>query len=231
MTKYKHLFFDLDHTLWDYDRNVQESLTELFELYKLRDLGIPTCEDLFCAFNEVNYKLWALFNVGEIGKEDLRKQRFKLIFEQLGVDGLAVPLDMEEDFMFRTSSKPHLFPHSKETLTYLQHKYELHIITNGFNESQARKMSSSGLTSFFEMIITSETMGHRKPDKRIFEYAIGRLDTDSSSCLMIGDNPDSDILGAQNAGIDQVLFNPLNIPCALTPTYTIVSLQELREFL
>lgn len=231
MTKYKHLFFDLDHTLWDYDRNVQESLAELFELYKLQDLGIPTSEVFFCAFNEVNYKLWALFNVGEIDKENLRNQRFKRIFEHLGVDGLAVPLDMEEDFMFRTSSKPHLFPHSKETLTYLQHKYELHIITNGFNESQAAKMSSSGLTSFFKMIITSETMGHRKPDKRIFEYAMAKLDTDPSSCLMIGDNPDSDILGAQNAGIDQVLFNPLNIPCALTPTHTITSLQELRSFL
>jgi len=231
LSKYHHLFFDLDHTLWDYDRNVQESLCELFELYKLQDLGIPTCEDFYGAFNKINYQLWSLFNVGEIDKDHLRQQRFKQIFEHLGVDGISVPKDMEEDFMHRTSSKPHLFPHSKEILTYLQHKYELHIITNGFNESQAMKMSASGLTSFFKMIVTSETMGHRKPDKRIFEYAVDKLQTEPSACLMIGDNPDSDILGARNAGIDQVLFNPLNISCALVPTYTIASLQELREFL
>ena len=93
------------------------------------------------------------------------------------------------------------------------------------------KMASSGLTSFFQLIVTSETTGHRKPDKRIFEYAMGKLGTVPSFCLMIGDNPESDILGAQSAGIDQVLFNPLNIPCPLSPTYSISSLQELREFL
>src|SRR5690606_38366721 len=139
--------------------------------------------------------------------------------------------DLEDEFIRRTSSKPHLFPHSRETLNYLRGKYELHIITNGFNESQAMKMSASGLTSYFDFIVTSDTMGHRKPDKRIFEYAMDQLDTNPSACLMIGDNPDSDILGAQNAGIDQVLFNPLNIPCPLAPTYSIACLQELRDFL
>ena len=231
MNKYRHLFFDLDHTLWDYDRNVQESLNELFDIYLLKDLGVPTFKDFYGAFNAVNFDLWSLYNVGKIDKENLRKERFKRIFEHLGADGLAVPLEMEEDFMQRTSSKPHLFPHSKETLTYLQSKYELHIITNGFDESQAMKMASSGLTSFFQLIVTSETTGHRKPDKRIFEYAMGKLGTVPSFCLMIGDNPESDILGAQSAGIDQVLFNPLNIPCPLSPTYSISSLQELREFL
>ena len=231
MSKYRHLFFDLDHTLWDYDRNVQESLTELFEIYQLPFLGVKTFDDFYGAFNAVNFDLWSLYNVGKIDKVKLRKERFKRIFEHLGADGLSVPLEMEEDFMRRTSSKPHLFPHSKETLNYLQNKYELHIITNGFNESQAMKMSASGLTSYFRMIITSETMGHRKPDKRIFEYAIDKLDSDPKACLMIGDNPDSDILGARNAGIDQVLFNPLNIPCALEPTYTINCLSELKNFL
>lgn len=231
MNKYRHLFFDLDHTLWDYDRNVQESLTELFEIYKLPELGVATFDDFYGAFNTVNFDLWGLYNLGKINKINLRKERFKRIFEHLGADGHSVPLDMEEDFMRRTSSKPHLFPHSKETLNYLQKKYELHIITNGFNESQAMKMSSSGLTAYFKLIVTSETMGHRKPDKEIFEYALDRLDTRPSECLMIGDNPDADIAGAQNAGIDQVLFNPLEIACSLQPTYTIVCLSELKSFL
>ena len=231
MNRYQHLFFDLDHTLWDYNRNVQESLQELFDLYRLPELGVATINDFYNAFTTVNFDLWKLFNGGEIDKENLRKERFKRIFEHLGANAFSIPLDIEDEFIRRTSSKPHLFPHSTETLTYLQGKYELHIITNGFNESQAMKMSASGLTSYFDLIVTSDTMGHRKPDKRIFEYAMDKLDTDPSACLMIGDNPDSDILGAQNAGMDQVLFNPLNIPCALTPTYTIASLQELREFL
>src|SRR5690554_60219 len=231
LSKYRHLFFDLDHTLWDYDRNVQESLNELFEIYRLPDLGVSTFDDFFGAFKAVNFSLWGLYNVGKIDKTNLRKERFKRVFEHLGADGLSVPLEMEEDFMRRTSSKPHVFPHSKETLRYLQDKYELHIITNGFNESQAMKMSASGLTSYFRLIITSETMGHRKPDKRIFEYAVEKLDGNSEACLMIGDNPDSDILGARNAGIDQVLFNPLGIPCALDPTYTIACLSELKNML
>lgn len=231
MNKYRHLFFDLDHTLWDYDRNVQESLNELFEIYSLPDLGVSTFDEFYGAFKAVNFSLWSLYNLGGIDKVNLRKERFKRIFEHLGADGLSVPLEMEEDFMRRTSSKPHLFPHSKETLGYLQNKYELHIITNGFNESQAMKMSASGLTSYFRLIITSETMGYRKPDKRIFEYAVDKLDSSPGECLMIGDNPDADIVGARNAGIDQVLFNPLNIPCALEPTYTIACLSELKNIL
>ena len=231
MNKYRHLFFDLDHTLWDYDRNVQESLNELFEIYRLPDLGVSTIDDFYEAFRAVNFSLWSLYNLGKIDKVKLRKERFKRIFEHLGADGLAVPLEMEEDFMRRTSSKPHLFPHSKETLNYLQNEYELHIITNGFNESQAMKMSASGLTSYFRLIITSETMGYRKPDKRIFEYAVDKLQSRPGECLMIGDNPDADIVGAKNAGIDQVLFNPLSIPCTLEPTYTITCLSELKNIL
>lgn len=231
MNKYRHLFFDLDHTLWDYNRNVQESLTELFDIYLLKDLGVPTFDDFFGAFKVVNFDLWNLYDRGKIDKQFLKKERFKRIFEHLGADGLAVPLEMEEDFIKRTSSKPHLFPHSTKILSYLRPKYELHIITNGFNESQAMKMTSSGLTSFFQLIVTSETTGHRKPDRRIFEYAMDKLNALPSDCLMIGDNPESDIVGAQNAQMDQVLFNPLELPCAIQPTYTISCLSELRILL
>jgi putative hydrolase of the HAD superfamily len=210
---------------------VQEALNELFDIYTLSHLGIPSFNEFYRAFNQVNFDLWSRYNIGKINKVNLRKERFKMIFEHLGVNGLTVPIDMEEEFMQRTSTKSHLFPHSTETLTYLQHKYELHIITNGFNESQANKMASSGLTSFFQLIVTSETTGHRKPDKRIFEYAMDKLQALPSGCLMIGDNPESDILGAQNAKIDQVLFNPLKILCVLNPTYTITCLSELRTLL
>ncbi len=231
MKTYLHIFFDLDHTLWDYDRNVTESLTELYHLYELVNLGIPTFEAFFQSFHQVNFQLWDWYNVGKIDKHNLRKERFPRIFTHAGGRAEAIPQEFEEDFMSRTSAKPHVFPHSKEILTYLKAKYRLHVITNGFNESQAKKMKSSGLDGFFELVVTSETTGHKKPDPRIFLYAMEQLSTKPENCLMIGDNPDSDILGAQRAEIDQVFFNPEGKTIALTPTYEISHLQQLEELL
>lgn len=231
MKKYKHLFFDLDHTLWDYDRNVSESLSELYEVYSLVEMGIPSFEKFFESFHAVNFQLWDWYNVGKIDKDNLRKERFPRIFSHAGGIAEAIPSGFEEDFMNRTSSKPHVFPYSKEILEYLRDKYRIHVITNGFNESQAKKMKSSGLDGYFELVVTSETTGHKKPDPRIFHYALETLQTSSDDCLMIGDNPDSDILGAQRAEIDQVFFNPDGKEISLKPTFEIKHLKELESLL
>lgn len=231
MKTYQHLFFDLDHTLWDYDKNVTESLAELYEHYGLVELGIPSFQHFFDSFHAVNFQLWDWYNVGKIDKVNLRKERFPRIFSHAGGRADAIPQEFEEDFMHRTSSKPHVFPYSKEILTYLKEKYRVHVITNGFNESQAKKMKSSGLDVFFELVVTSETTGHKKPDPRIFHYALDQLKTQAEHCLMIGDNPNSDILGAQNANIDQVYFNPEGKAIELKPTYEIKHLQELESLL
>jgi putative hydrolase of the HAD superfamily len=228
---YQHLFFDLDHTLWDYDRNVTESLSELYQIYALQELGIPSFDQFYTAFHHVNFQLWDWYNVGKIDKESLRKERFPRIFTQAGAKIEVIPLGFEEDFMDRTSSKPHVFPYSKEILTYLKANYRIHVITNGFNESQAKKMKSSGLDGFFELVVTSETTGFKKPDPRIFHYAMEELHTRADQCLMIGDNPNSDILGAQRAEIDQVFFNPEGKSIELKPTYEIRHLQELEQLL
>ncbi|WP_215225320.1 YjjG family noncanonical pyrimidine nucleotidase [Echinicola shivajiensis] len=231
MKKYRHLFFDLDHTLWDYDRNVQESLSELYEVYSLENLGVPSNYDFYKAFIKVNHGLWDYYDKGKIDKITLRKERFRRIFDQLGAHKIEVPVEMEEDFMHRTSSKPHLFPYSKEILEYLKEKYDLHIITNGFDESQAKKISASGINNYFKLIVTSETTGHKKPDKRIFEYAMRQLATYSEECLMIGDNPISDVEGAKSASIDQVYFNPKGLDIGVEATYTIQGFKELEKFL
>jgi len=228
---YQHIFFDLDHTLWDYDRNVTESLSELYEIYELQNLGISSFEKFFASFYHVNFQLWDWYNVGKIDKENLRKERFPRIFAHSGVVDWVIPASFEEDFMSLTSSKPHVFPYSKEILTYLKEKYKLHVITNGFNESQAKKMSSSGLDVFFDLVVTSETTGHKKPDPRIFYHTMDQLNTQPEHCLMIGDNPASDILGAQRAEIDQVFFNPEGKEIELNPTYTISHLKELESLL
>lgn len=231
MKTYQHIFFDLDHTLWDYDRNVQESLSELFIHYKLETLGLPTSKHFIDSFYSVNFQLWKAYDSGEMHKDELRAVRFPRIFEQAGVLNAVIPQEFEEDFMQRTSSKPHLFPHSIEILDYLKPKYKLHVITNGFDESQAKKLNSSGLTDYFEQVITSETTGHKKPDARIFHHALECAGASLSTSIMIGDNPVSDIQGAQNAGMDQVFFNPLNKEIHISPTYTISHLRELEALL
>ncbi|MFC3881984.1 YjjG family noncanonical pyrimidine nucleotidase [Algoriphagus namhaensis] len=231
MKKYQHLFFDLDHTLWDYDRNVTESLSELYHHYELLSLGIPTFEAFFNSFHHVNYQLWDDYNVGRIDKVNLRKTRFPRIFSHAGGRPEAIPAEFEEDFMHRTSSKPHVFPYTFEILDYLKEKYQLHIITNGFNESQAKKIRSAKLDPYFELVVTSETTGHKKPDVRIFHHTVERVNARHQDCLMIGDNPNSDILGAINAGIDQVFFNPDQKEIDLEPTFTIQHLKELEGFL
>lgn len=154
-----------------------------------------------------------------------------MIFDHAGSSALRIPKLFEEDFMDRTSSKPHVFPYTFEILEYLQSKYRLHIITNGFDESQAKKIASAKLNPYFDLIVTSETTGHKKPDARIFQYTVEALSTRAADCLMIGDNPNSDILGAINAGIDQVYFNPEGKSTDLKPTYTIAHLQELEQLL
>ncbi|MDR7129439.1 putative hydrolase of the HAD superfamily [Algoriphagus sp. 4150] len=231
MKTYQHLFFDLDHTLWDYDRNVQESLSELFLHYKLEKLGILSSQSFIESFYAVNFKLWNAYDKGEMHKEELRTTRFPRIFEHAGVMDALIPEEFEGDFMHRTSSKPHLFPHTIEILEYLKPKYKLNVITNGFDESQAKKMNSSGLSDYFELVVTSETTGYKKPDPKIFQYALEQAGARKENSLMIGDSPVSDIQGAQGAGIDQVFFNPLGKSIHLKPTYTISHLKELKDIL
>ena len=231
MKTYQHIFFDLDHTLWDYERNVSESLAELYAEYQLLEMGIPTFEAFITSFHHINYQLWDDYNVGRIDKVNLRKTRFPRIFTHAGGMADAIPTEFEDDFMHRTSSKPHVFPYTFEILDYLRQKYQLHIITNGFDESQAKKIASAKLDPYFDLVITSETTGHKKPDARIFHHTVGKLGTKHEHCLMIGDNPNSDILGAINAGIDQVYFNPDRKNIELQPTYTIAHLKELEGLL
>jgi putative hydrolase of the HAD superfamily len=228
---YRHIFFDLDHTLWDYDKNVQESLTELYDHYQLASLGILDSEKFIQSFYNVNFKLWAMYDMGEIDKKSLREVRFRSVFENAGADSSAVPKAMEDDFMHRTSSKPHVLPYTFEILDYLKPNYGLHIISNGFNESQAKKMEASGLTPYFDLVVTSETTGYKKPDPRIFQYAMDRLSIKNEETMMIGDNPNSDILGAIRANIDNVYFDPHEKGIEHQPTYTIRHLKELEGFL
>lgn len=231
MKKYKHLLFDLDHTLWDYNQNVRISLGEVFYHYKIDEGGKVLFEDFLDAFMKTNDQLWHQFNTGVLDREGLREVRFRKIFKLLKLDELTLPPTLEDDFVHRTSSKSGVIPFAFETLNYLKCNYNLHVITNGFNESQYCKLKFSKLDTYFGLVITSENSGYRKPDKRIFTHALDKLSANASECLMIGDNPHSDILGAQNADIDQVFFNPDKVKIEVKATHTIHCLNELQALL
>lgn len=231
MKKYKHLFFDLDHTLWDFDKNSHEVLVELYHKYNLEELGISSFDAFHAAYKERNAMMWEQYRLGKISKAELRDNRFMLTFWDLGIDSELAPKEMPLEYLRLSPRKNHLFPHAHEILLYLKEKYTLHIITNGFEEAQLIKLQSSDLSKYFSEIIISEQVGFKKPDIRIFEISAQKANANAEECMMIGDGLEVDILGAQKAGWDAVYFNPGKIPHTESVTKEIQSLDELRYFL
>ncbi len=189
-------------------------------------------------FVEVNKVLWEKHNAKAIDQQTLRLTRFPLVFESLGVRMPASSEQLSEVYLSLMPRKPHVMAYAIEVLTYLKPKYNLHIITNGFPEIQDIKLASAGMTTYFENVITSAQAGCTKPAKEIFDYTMNLVQTTPENCLMIGDNWGADIVGAQNAGIDQVFFNPAQdtLPdypnqSTNTQTYYIQSLKELITLL
>src|ERR1035437_8450782 len=175
--------------------------------------------------------MWEQFRYGKIDKDTLRNKRFEYTFDDLGIEEVALSNSLSEEYIRIAPYKTNLFPDTHEVLTYLKEKYVLHIITNGFVETQFKKMNSSQLTNYFSEIIISEQTGFKKPDPDIFIHAIEKANTNADESLMIGDNLDVDIAGARSANIDQVYFNPNKIAHQHLTTYEISSLIELKNFL
>lgn len=227
--KYRHLFFDLDHTLWDFDANSKLTLTELYHSMELEKIGVHDF-DLFHSFYlQHNDKLWARYRNGFIKVDELRWKRMwhTLLEFKIGNEPLARELGTR--FMDLLPTRNLLFPHTLEVLGYLREKgYKLHLITNGFEETQHHKLRNSGLAEFFIEVITSEGSNSIKPKKEIFEYAFNRCSADPHCSIMLGDNIEVDIQGAINAGIDQVYVNHTNSEPAIQPTYMVRSLKELE---
>lgn len=230
--KYKHLFFDLDHTLWDFDTNSAETLKELFVEFQLFKYCSHIDENEFSRyFQEHNYRLWDQYNKGLISREDIRKDRFRNIFLALQIEALHLADQIGKEYLRICPSKSTLFPHALEVLSYLKEKYRLHVITNGFDDVQFIKLKSSGLEGFFDEVITSERAGYKKPELQIFEYALNAARAECRESIMIGDNLDTDISGARNASMDQVFFNPFKQPHEEAVTYEISCLSNLKEIL
>jgi putative hydrolase of the HAD superfamily len=229
---YKHIFFDLDHTLWDYDRNAAEALAELFAEAAVEIKHPQIGFDAFVkAYHLANLQVWDQYNRHQITKQELRNIRFNMVLAAFGVKDSELARFFEEGFFLKCPAKPHTFPFAHEALGYLAKRCQLHIITNGFDETQSKKMESSNIATYFQQVVTSESMGYRKPDSRIFAYALEAAGAESFDSLMVGDNPDTDVAGARNAGIDQVLFDPENRYEGVECTYRINCLSKLKEIL
>lgn len=228
--QYKHLFFDLDHTLWDFEANSRLTLQELHKTLGLTERGVTDFELFHKQYIVHNDKLWDRYRNGFIKVDELRWKRMWLTLLDFKIGDEPLARRMAEEFLEALPTRKILFPYTIEILTYLRGKgYQLHLITNGFQKTQHSKLEYSGLSGFFGEVITSEGSNSLKPHKEIFEYAFRVTGADPVESIMLGDNIEVDIQGAMNAGIDQVYVNHLGVEPAIRPTYTVSSLKELEN--
>jgi len=228
---YKHLFFDLDHTLWDFERNAEETKRELFIDLKLEQRGVPSYEAFRNKYVGINVGLWALYREGRIEKDELNFKRFYLTLREFGVDDSALGAAMAAGFLEGITLKTYLFPYAREILVYLYPKYPLYIITNGFEEVQFGKLKNSGLDRYFSSVITSEEAGVKKPASDIFLFALRKVNAEVSESLMIGDDLEVDIGGARKVGMDQLFVNHNSIAHPDPATFEVATLREIERIL
>lgn len=231
MIRYKNLFIDLDDTLWDTYHNNKECLEELYTDYRL-DRYYASFEAFFDIYMPHNLELWEHYRQGKIDKQTLIIDRFRYVLRPLGIEDTSAILAINNDFLQRTTVKTRLVPGAIDLLEYLRPSYRMFILSNGFREVQFKKLSNSGLSPYFERMILSEDACVQKPHKGIFDFALKNTNSRRTESLMIGDSWEADIVGAYQSRIDQLWLNPDGLsPQTFIPTYTVRSLDEIRNIL
>lgn len=204
----KHLFFDLDHTLWDFDKNSEAALRLLYDDLNLGN-DLRSFRSFHTAYKKINAELWYQYGIGNICKAELRVKRFSDTLSKFDVQNKELAEKLAEGYVATSPFQTNLFPHTKETLEGLKNDgYALHIITNGFKEIQDIKLTNSGIRNYFDIILCSEDVGKSKPAPEVFHTALNNAKATAHESLMIGDNYHADVLGAERAGITGVLFDP-----------------------
>lgn len=204
----RHLFFDLDRTLWDFEKNSEIALHHLFQELNLID-HIPRFTVFHSLYKKKNAELWKLYGAGKIKKEELRTLRFSATLEVFGLRDQQIIDHLSDGYVELSPKQTALFPEALETLKLLQEQgYPMHIITNGFKEVQYIKLENSGLAPFFDIVVCSEDVGKNKPAPDIFHHALERAGAKATNSIMIGDDYAVDIIGAYNAGMQGILFDP-----------------------
>lgn len=230
--KYRTLFFDLDNTLYDFMASSREAYREV---YTMMDYGryFDSFESYFAIYQKRNDELWTLYNHAQITKDQLNAERYLHPLQVAGVkDAEEISKRFFAEAMKVLPTKGILRPYAREILDYLRPRYPLFILSNGFVELQTRKMQSAGILGYFDGIVLSEDIGINKPNKALFDHALAVANAKAEDSLMIGDDFDVDIVGAKEAGWDQLFYQikPLDtVP--FSPTYTIHSLKEIEGIL
>ena len=233
LKQYKDLFIDFDDTLYDTYGNAVIALSETFDAFHLeRFFSDP--QVFYDAYWEANIDLWSRYSKGEITRPYLIVERFR---RPLSVgDGLPVTedlcLEMSDRFLDFCSSKPGVVEGAHKLMDYLKQKgYRMHMCSNGFHEVQYKKLAACGLRSYFDTIILSEDAGANKPSPLYFDYALKVSGADKATTLMIGDNLQTDIMGAHQAGLDTILFNRWKVEYSSVPTHIVATLGEIMNIL
>ena len=226
--KIKHIFFDLDHTLWDFEKNSNLTFKQLFQTHK-----IPLeLNDFLKVYSPINFSYWKRYREEKVSKEVLRYGRLKDTFDALEfeiedalIDQLAI------DYIAVLPNNNHLFEGAFELLDYLKSKYQLHIITNGFEEVQNIKLEKSGIRKYFNEIITSESVGVKKPNPKVFQFALDKTGALPAQSIMVGDNLEADIIGALDCHIASIHFNLHNEKFAQKNYTSVSNLLEIKQYL
>lgn len=228
MDEIKHIFFDLDHTLWDFEKNSALAFEKIFQELKF-DIDTQQFMDVY---NPINVAYWKLYERNEIDQEALRVNRLKDAFEGINFEVTLEEINaISHLFIEYLTSNNHLIEGTIETLDYLKDNYELHIITNGFSFVQEVKLQRSNLDKYFVTITNSELAGHKKPHENIFQYALSLANASKNQSIMVGDSIEADVLGALNFGMKAVYFNPENETVSHDAIVQIQKLTQLKNIL
>lgn len=226
-TNITDIFFDLDHTLWDFDKNSQMAFDRIFK----NNFGEIRIEDFIEKYIPINQECWRLYQNDQITHQELRYNRLKLSFDALNYSMSDENINqISSDYIEFLTDNNYLFDGAIEVLEYLKPKYKLHIITNGFANVQDKKITSAALGDYFTTITNSELAGVKKPNSIIFDYAVNLAQASKENSIMIGDDLDADVNGALNAGLDAIFFNIRNID-APKNYKQINHLLELKKYL
>lgn len=230
MRKYNHLFFDLDHTLWDFDTNAKMSLIDIYKEFELHKKIVGEFDLFYKKYLHHNKILWERYQNGFINAEELKWRRMWRTLLEFKVGDELLSKSLSARFLEILPTKNELFPHTVEILNYLKERnYTMHLITNGFEKTQWSKIQNSKIDHYFTHMITSEASNSMKPEKEIFEYALNKANATVSESIMIGDNQSADIKGGIDAGMDTIFVNHINEESTLKPTYVVTHLNQLEQ--
>lgn len=232
MTRYQHVFFDLDNTLWDFDKSSLMAFDKIYDIFRLINHGIPSASHFHHTYFDHNNRLWELYRQGKIDKEFLKTERFRLPLKDYGIVDEKLAVELGESYTDLAARLVALVPHTMEVLNYLKEKeYKIHLITNGFLEVQSVKMQASGLDKMIDNSFVSEVVGFKKPDHRIFYHAMENVGATLENSVMIGDDLSVDILPAKEIGMFHIYFNRKQKPHNETLTSEIKDLIEIKGIL